>query len=126
MNTLTSFKKTALNHYFKVTREFEAWVLVGHRPSNAYYGSARLQEPVYKKVMVRVGQQVHILCGGDFLIEKGKVGVPTGTKVQFYQPEFRPFEKNYGYDATRIGLPMECLEEIPQVKRLEAVQYRSY
>jgi hypothetical protein len=41
------------NNYFRVEKPIKVWALKGYKPSNHYYGSARLHKPEYEMFSVQ-------------------------------------------------------------------------
>lgn len=83
------------NQTFKVSRPFDLDVLKGHKPSNSYYGSSQLFDPVHERVTVEPGSRLHCLSGGKFL------EMPDGTVEEFAWPDREKkghFERSYGPD----------------------------
>ena len=92
------------NSYYRVVRPFPVYVLVGHEPSNAYYGRSQIQKPIWEKVMAKSGDLIENLYGGLFY--SGRAGKRMDVHVK--EPEFAPFERTRTYDK----FPMDKLEKI--------------
>jgi hypothetical protein len=59
-------------HYYRVVSPFAVEVLVGHKPSNVWLGRSQVIGVVYETVMLRPGDELHCLPGGDFLVRDGE------------------------------------------------------
>lgn len=94
------------NTYFKTTKPIPAFVNAGTKPSNAWYGAARIHTTVFDRVVLPEGTPIQILAGGDFAIINGE-----RKGVRFTDPaaDPGPFEKQYGVDHTRKQLPLSVL-----------------
>lgn len=80
------------NTFYRVNKPITFHHLIGHTPSNSYYGASRLQDPVHKKITLKPGDEVHHLVGGTHVVHKGKV--LSGSLV--HDPNRGHFEKDYG------------------------------
>jgi hypothetical protein len=102
------FKDTA---YYTVIKPFEVFLVSGHKPSNANYGSANLLEPVWQKVKLRKGDQIQMLAGGAvFAVLKSALGgfaANTWTAVAMNQPKFSPFQRG---DDKNLTFPLDSLK----------------
>lgn len=80
---------------YKPLSPIEAWVRTGERPSNAYYGAARIIQPLFERIILNPSNEIAIWPAGTFIYEAGKS--PSELKqILFREPEFKPFEHNYG------------------------------
>lgn len=105
---LQTFTKTTDNTFFKTTKPIPAWIQTGYGPSNAYYGNAQIQKATYERKILPEGTPILILAGGNF------VGpIDQKQSVRFTDPagDPGPFEKSYGFDATKIQLPLSALAQ---------------
>jgi hypothetical protein len=93
------------NTYFRVVNSFKLFILVGHEPSNAWYGNARIFKPLYKEIVAKKGDEIRNLWGGLFFVSNGKMW-----NCQMEVPEFKPFERGRSY----LRFPLEKLEQIPE------------
>lgn len=93
------------NTYWEVLTPFSVYVLSGYIPGNAYYGNANIRKPLYKKIELQQGDQLHALVGGTFVVTKTKK-IYEGPHMN--EPEYRPFEHRQVYDK----FPLENLENI--------------
>lgn len=57
------------NAFFKVEKAFTVWALKHYKPSNEYYGSARIHKPVYEKLELESDDEIHWLHGGLFGVQ---------------------------------------------------------
>jgi hypothetical protein len=99
------FEISNKNEYYRVEKEITVWALVGYKPSNHYYGSARLHKPEYKKLTLEVDDEIHDLVGGTFAVQVYNEAPPEDDQkhtanakvhqIQIDKPEddFSPFEK---------------------------------
>ena len=84
------------NSYYRVEKPFKVWALKGYKPSNHYYGSARLHKPEYEILDLEKDDEIHDLVGGTFAVTVFDDGVNV-YEISVSKPEdFSPFEKNYG------------------------------
>lgn len=97
------------NTYYRVTKSFDVHVLVAQRPSNAYYGSARLYAPVYERVTLKRGAVVASLVGGTFVSTDKR----TARNVRLNVREFAPFERSNGDHEV---WPLDKLTKIERVE----------
>lgn len=94
------------NTYYRVTRAFTVYALVGHSDSNHYYGASMLCGNVYRREQLQPGDEVHALHGGTFVVR------PDGELLAVYLTvsEKSPFEKNYGGGGGEQW-PLDALQE---------------
>ena len=91
------------NTFFSVTGSFYAFIMTGHRPSNASYGNSRIMRPVWKKITLRKGDEIHNIHGGQYYVAKketppGAKGVPIRFTSNGKEPYWAAFEKYHIYD----------------------------
>jgi hypothetical protein len=77
------------NAYFRVTKAFDCYVLVGLSDSNTYAGSLVCGN-VYRKVSLKRYDEIHDLFGGVFVVCKGE---PEGLHGRMQLPTKHPFVK---------------------------------
>lgn len=124
------------NMYFKVLKPIKVWALTGYKPSNHYYGSARIQQPQYKEVELETDDEIHYLVGGIFAVQlfnednNGNPGYSEKVwEVRLREPEdFSPFEKkpmgwNDQSNVAKQYVSSKNLEMIPNGKQTQ-VKYR--
>lgn len=80
------------NKAYTSKKEFVGYIKTGSKPSNAYYGSAQISEPIWKKVTFPKSTYVFDLVGGKFVPYKGKC---YEFKYQSQPPKFMPFTKTF-------------------------------
>lgn len=105
------------NSYYRVIKPFDIYVLSGHEKSNAYYGSANILRPIFKKFKAVVGDEIHNLYGGLFWVPKGggQLG-GGGYTIHLTKPDFSPFERGGVYDK----FDMKKLEQIDKTAAMTA------
>jgi len=107
------------NKYYKVKKGFDIWVETGKKKPGGYYGAAQVFSRVYKKKKVNKDDELHMIAGGNFYIEKGK-SVAIG--MRFSEPKDSSFEKN---TKERYAKPPKAnVEELDKATRTE-VRYKS-
>ena len=77
--------------YWEVDNPFNVYVQVGSKPSNAYYGNSQIYEPVYEKIRLNPGDQIHALAIGDYVIKNGR---EVYRRPSIKEPKFKPFQKS--------------------------------
>ena len=93
------------NLYLVAKLPIEGLVHVDDQPSNAFFGSSQIFEPIYEKTVVNVGDEIRVLHGG-ILIQRGD-------KWKRFRTEpyrFPPFEKNYGGQPITLKLSSDQVE----------------
>lgn len=83
------------NSYYRVLKSFDVLVATGTRPTNYYFGSSQICEPVYETLRVKRGGRILNLVGGLFYAERpGAACRP----VVLAKNAKSPFEKRYSPD----------------------------
>lgn len=85
-----------MNRYYRVVgdRGFQVYRHFGHSASNSYVGASRVINTVMEAVNVKAGDEIHVLVGGTFLVEKDGLVSEIALK-----PPKPVFEKTYGGDS---------------------------
>jgi len=60
------------NKYFEVLKPFDLVVHNGYKQLNDWLGSARVLSPILNNYTTQVGDEIHFLHGGCFLVTKDK------------------------------------------------------
>jgi hypothetical protein len=97
------------NAYYTVVKPFQVILLGEAVPTNEWYGPVPLLRAKRIPVQTKVGDQIHLLVGGGFLVRKGKVIGEIG-------PTDKPkpaFEKSYGDVRPRFEVPDDAIMNIP-------------
>jgi hypothetical protein len=78
------------NAYFRVIDAFDCYVLVGYTDSNTHIGRSMVCGNVYRKVTLKLGDEIHDLFGGVFVVREGE---SEGLPGRMQLPTKHPFEK---------------------------------
>jgi hypothetical protein len=84
--------------YLRFEKSSTVWIQVGLEKSNAYYGSANILRPIYKKVTAKAGDFLYNIPNGLFFVDIRKGQAWRASAVE---PEFKPLDKDYGYSQSR-------------------------
>ena len=63
------------NKYFRVLQPLKVWKLMGHQPTNSYYGNARIHALHYERLELEQDDEIHQLVGGMFFVRLWNDGV---------------------------------------------------
>jgi hypothetical protein len=61
------------NRYYRVTQPTQLWVKTGSVPGNHYYGASRIYDTTGVELTACVGEELHDLVGGLFIIREDGV-----------------------------------------------------
>jgi hypothetical protein len=103
------------NSYYEVVEPINVLELIGHKPSNAWYGASRIWDPVYRPLELKVGGILMNLHGGLFYADKaGDVCRPV---VMLENPK-SAFEKRYSPDYHEWPLDsLRPTDKVPYVHK---------
>jgi hypothetical protein len=93
------------NAYFRVVAPFDCYALVGLSDSNTYAGRSMVCGNVYRKLSLQIGDEIHDLFGGVFVVAKGSIALPGRMQL----PTKHPFER--GPDAEGAW-PLDKLQRL--------------
>lgn len=96
------------NAYFAFVKPADIYVLAAHIESNTWVGASRALDPVYRKVHVKPGDQIHALVGGNFLVRRDRVAYENPSIDEPFVRHL--FLKNYG-----ISTPRPLNEQHPEL-----------
>lgn len=99
--------------WFRFTGPKTVYQLVGHSPSNAYYGASRIIAGVYQKREIGPDELFALIPGGLFIVENG-----VGHTVKLEPPKGSPFEKSYGDPPES----KHSLDQLAKAGKIESVE----
>jgi hypothetical protein len=97
------------NSYFRVIESFEVLGVAGHKASNTWIGSSQVLDPVYERLTLKPGDEIHNLYGGEFALHNGKVW-----KIVLKEDPKHIFEKRYLPD--HHTWPLDSLQQITKTE----------
>ena len=117
------------NKYFRVLQPLKVWKLMGHQPTNSYYGNARIHAPHYERFELEQDDEIHQLVGGMFFVRLWNDGVEVFEGRISPPSDKHPFEKSYavhdGRDYTLAKLVSDkIIQPIPVEQSHRGLKYR--
>lgn len=94
------YSKAVKEGKYKPTQDFEIHVVTGSKPTNSYYGSARIHTSTYNKEIIKKNDIIEILPGGYFLLRGGK---QPRIQVRFTDPPDSMFTRDEESRLIPIG-----------------------
>lgn len=111
--------EAAGNSYYEVVAPLTVWVAAGFKPSNHYYGAARIHKQTWRKMELQPDDELHWIPGGLFAVSVEGVGKEEKRVGRFARLSEPTESSNFAYDGSQYDPRRQKLKELIKAGKIE-------